>query len=253
MAENENVTGSNVPRYITCPHCKQTQMLPKTGKCIKCGKDISQAGNQMVKARQSRPISASTKNQPLNGMKIPSALSKYIFPVLMIVLLCVLSFSFKNRNDEIDSLNTKIESLYQQQDELTAKIESLQAASSEKQKKIEALQEENEKLKQQLQAKEKQVQQAQQNTTPGVSTSGPTQYTGTSSRSSNKSSSSTSATKSQPAIPEGGGSGATVYITNSGSKYPTATCGMLKKSKIAIGRDKAIAEGYEPCKRCNPT
>lgn len=249
MAENENVTGSNVPRYITCPHCKQTQMLPKTGKCIKCGKDISQAGNQMVKARQSRPISASTNNQPLNGMKIPSALSKYIFPVLMIVLLCVLSFSFKNRNDEIDSLNTKIESLYQQQDELTAKIESLQAASSEKQKKIEALQEENEKLKQQLQAKEKQVQQAQQNTTPAVSGSGRPQYTGTASRT-NKSTSSTSWTKSQPAIPEGGGSGATVYITNSGSKYHTATCGMLKKSKIAIGRDKAIAEGYEPCKRC---
>ena len=185
-------------------------------------------------------------------MKIPSALSKYIFPVLMIVLLCVLSFSFKNRNDEIDSLNTKIESLYQQQDELTAKIESLQAASSEKQKKIEALQEENEKLKQQLQAKEKQAQQAQQNTTPAVSGSGRPQYTGTAS-STNKSTSSTSGTKSQPKIPEGGGSGSTVYITNNGSKYHTASCGMLKKSKIAIGRDKAIAEGYEPCKRCNAT
>lgn len=46
--------------------------------------------------------------------------------------------------------------------------------------------------------------------------------------------------------------GETVYITNTGKKYHRAGCSSLKKSKIAVSKEKAIAEGYTPCSKCNP-
>ena len=44
----------------------------------------------------------------------------------------------------------------------------------------------------------------------------------------------------------------TVYITNTGSKYHSSGCQYLKKSKIPISKDKAIAQGYTPCSKCHP-
>lgn len=44
----------------------------------------------------------------------------------------------------------------------------------------------------------------------------------------------------------------TVYITENGSKYHTGSCGYLWNSKIAIDKNKAIAQGYSPCSRCHP-
>lgn len=44
----------------------------------------------------------------------------------------------------------------------------------------------------------------------------------------------------------------TVYITKTGKKYHSATCSSLRKSKISISLADAIAQGYEPCKRCKP-
>lgn len=48
------------------------------------------------------------------------------------------------------------------------------------------------------------------------------------------------------------GGGVTVYITKTGDKYHTGSCSYLKKSKIAIDKDTAIAQGYTACSRCNP-
>jgi hypothetical protein len=44
----------------------------------------------------------------------------------------------------------------------------------------------------------------------------------------------------------------TVYITDTGKCYHRSSCSSLKKSKIAISRAKAKADGYKPCKRCSP-
>ncbi|MCD8379580.1 MAG: hypothetical protein LUC95_04485 [Lachnospiraceae bacterium] len=44
----------------------------------------------------------------------------------------------------------------------------------------------------------------------------------------------------------------TVYITNTGSKYHRGSCRYLKKSKIAISKADAIAQGYDACSVCNP-
>lgn len=63
---------------------------------------------------------------------------------------------------------------------------------------------------------------------------------------------SSSAVSTKAPVPVGGGSGTTVYITNTGKKYHTDGCRYLKKSKIAISLSDAKAEGYEPCKVCNP-
>ena len=44
----------------------------------------------------------------------------------------------------------------------------------------------------------------------------------------------------------------TVYITKTGNKYHRAGCKYLKKSCIPISLEEAKAEGYTPCKVCNP-
>ena len=44
----------------------------------------------------------------------------------------------------------------------------------------------------------------------------------------------------------------TVYVTKTGTKYHTENCGYLKDSKIAKDINEAIAQGYEPCKKCRP-
>lgn len=44
----------------------------------------------------------------------------------------------------------------------------------------------------------------------------------------------------------------TVYITNTGGKYHRDGCRYLKNSKIAISTADARAQGYEPCKVCDP-
>lgn len=44
----------------------------------------------------------------------------------------------------------------------------------------------------------------------------------------------------------------TVYITDDGTKYHRSGCRYLKDSKHEISRADAKAQGYEPCKVCNP-
>lgn len=48
------------------------------------------------------------------------------------------------------------------------------------------------------------------------------------------------------------GGGDTVYVTNTGEKYHSGGCRYLKKSKIAISRSDAVAQGYVACSVCNP-
>lgn len=43
-----------------------------------------------------------------------------------------------------------------------------------------------------------------------------------------------------------------VYITETGAKYHRAGCQYLRKSKIGISKDDAIAQGYTPCSKCDP-
>ena len=44
----------------------------------------------------------------------------------------------------------------------------------------------------------------------------------------------------------------TVYVTRSGSKYHTASCSSLRRSRIPMSLKDACAAGYTPCSRCNP-
>lgn len=44
-----------------------------------------------------------------------------------------------------------------------------------------------------------------------------------------------------------------VYITNSGSRYHTATCRWVSDSCIEISLETAISRGYTPCGTCNPS
>ena len=43
-----------------------------------------------------------------------------------------------------------------------------------------------------------------------------------------------------------------VYVTNSGEKYHLEDCQHLRKSKIEIDKDDAIAQGFEACRVCEP-
>lgn len=42
-----------------------------------------------------------------------------------------------------------------------------------------------------------------------------------------------------------------VYISDTGSKYHRSGCSSLRKSKIEITLDDAVARGYTPCERCH--
>lgn len=44
----------------------------------------------------------------------------------------------------------------------------------------------------------------------------------------------------------------TVYITKTGEKYHRSGCRYLKKSKISVSLEDAVASGYSPCKVCKP-
>jgi hypothetical protein len=44
----------------------------------------------------------------------------------------------------------------------------------------------------------------------------------------------------------------TVYVTKTGEKYHLSTCSSLRKSNIQTTLGEAIAQGYEPCKICEP-
>lgn len=44
----------------------------------------------------------------------------------------------------------------------------------------------------------------------------------------------------------------TVYIGKTGTKYHRQTCSTLKGNGSAIPLSEALAQGREPCKRCNP-
>lgn len=46
--------------------------------------------------------------------------------------------------------------------------------------------------------------------------------------------------------------GTVVYITDTGTKYHLGDCRFVENSKIPIGLDDAISQGYGPCKVCNP-
>lgn len=50
----------------------------------------------------------------------------------------------------------------------------------------------------------------------------------------------------------GSGGGEIVYITQTGEKYHRAGCRYLKESCIEISMSDALAQGYEPCKVCDP-
>ena len=52
--------------------------------------------------------------------------------------------------------------------------------------------------------------------------------------------------------PEDDSQEVTVYITKTGSKYHSDGCQYLRKSRIAISLDSALAKGYDPCSKCHP-
>jgi micrococcal nuclease len=58
--------------------------------------------------------------------------------------------------------------------------------------------------------------------------------------------------KPQSRIAEASSADITVYVTRTGSKYHTASCSSLRRSRIPMKLKDACAAGYTPCSRCNP-
>jgi hypothetical protein len=44
----------------------------------------------------------------------------------------------------------------------------------------------------------------------------------------------------------------TVYITRAGERYHRESCQHLRRSKIAVSKKEALANGYTPCRVCKP-
>ncbi len=59
-------------------------------------------------------------------------------------------------------------------------------------------------------------------------------------------------TGSESSAAVSGGSGTIVYVTDTGTKYHRESCGSLWNSSRPISKERAIASGYTPCKKCKP-
>lgn len=59
-------------------------------------------------------------------------------------------------------------------------------------------------------------------------------------------------TKKATATPKPADTSATVYITDTGTKYHRSSCRYLKDSKHAISLETAKKNGYSPCSVCKP-
>lgn len=123
--------------------------------------------------------------------------------------------------DKLQEYENQIQALNLEKTNLEATVQNLNSEKTNLEEKVQSLTSENEKLK-------------TQKITDTTSTSTPQ----TTSASSNNNSSQTS-------------NSYTVYITNTGSKYHRDGCSYLK-SKNAIDKNSAIAQGYTACSRCNP-
>ncbi|WP_368490730.1 thermonuclease family protein [Clostridium sp. BJN0013] len=89
----------------------------------------------------------------------------------------------------------------------------------------------------------------------GTSTSSTSQISDSSSAGNSSSSQSSRSTTQESSVQQSASSdnqGTTVYITPTGHKYHNAGCRTIKNSSTAISLSEAKAEGYEPCKVCNP-
>jgi competence protein ComEC len=60
------------------------------------------------------------------------------------------------------------------------------------------------------------------------------------------------ASRTPTRTPTPSGSGGTVYITNTGTKYHRDGCHYLSQSKIAVTCSYAVSHGYTPCSVCKP-
>ncbi|WP_156876086.1 thermonuclease family protein [Clostridium kluyveri] len=89
----------------------------------------------------------------------------------------------------------------------------------------------------------------------GTSTSSTSQISDSSSAGNSSSDQSNSSATQQSTVQQSASSdnqGTTVYITPTGHKYHNAGCRTIKNSSTAVFLSEAKAEGYEPCKVCNP-
>lgn len=138
----------------------------------------------------------------------------------------------KSSNNELKSVNTQFsqrqQSLIDERNKLQTKYDSASAQLASLQNQQSTIDD----LNKQLESKNQAITDLQAKLK---------QYTDSSSITSHASNEKTTTNNSY-----------TVYITENGSKYHTGSCGYLWNSKIAIDKNKAIAQGYSPCSRCHP-
>ena len=179
--------------------------------------------------------------------------------ILSFLLFCALC-AYTNPVDvtqyenKITELNAKLEYNEKQITNLQEANKLLQESNSKLEEEKSTLEGEKQTLeneKNELTTKVDELKNASSTSSTTTSSSSEIQKSSTSTASSSTSNSKSSSVTSTTSSTNNDQS-YTVYITNTGSKYHSASCSYLRKSKIAITLNEAKSKGYTACSKCNP-
>ena len=186
----------------------------------------------------------------MDGKKFDKNTLKTLVIAASLLLNCVLggaSYTYYHhlaeQMNETASLQSQVSHLESSVSDLQAQVDESQPAIDGLKAQVASLTEEKNGLQSQVDTLTSQKADLQNQVD--------TLKAGASSGSSSGSSSSGGSSASVPAAySSSDDQSETVYITNTGSKYPSAGCRYLKKSQIPISLSEAKRQGYTACSVC---
>lgn len=189
----------------------------------------------------------------MDGKKFDKNTLKTLVIAASLLLNCVLggaSYTYYNhlaeQMDETASLQSQVSHLEGSVSDLQAQVDESQPTIDDLKAQVASLTEEKTGLQSQVDTLTSQKADLQKQ----VDTLKAGASSGFSSGSSSGGSSSGSSSSSVAAYSSSSDQSETVYVTNTGSKYHSASCRYLKKSQIPMSLSEAKRQGYTACSVC---
>lgn len=233
-----------------CKKCKTTEKVNFDGFCKKCYEEsINKKIDEYEKNDETNYSILDAIKDKLYNIKSKEKIKTISIIFLIFLILCFALSDNSQKNVEltkqVEELTKQIEELKVQITTVNNRLEENQKKLEEKSKEITTLQEEKTKLESEKQTLNQKIEELITSKTNKTSTQMSTSSSlSSTTKASNNSSSNTENVSTSNSY--------TVYITDTGKKYHSASCSYLKKSKHAISKDSAISQGYSACSKCNP-
>lgn len=233
-----------------CKKCKTTENVNFDGFCKKCYEEsINTKINESENNDETNYNILDTIKDKLYSIKLKEKIKTISIILLIFLIFC---FAVSDDSQKNIELTKQVEQLTKQTEELKVqittinnKLEETQKKLEEKTKEVTTLQEERTKLESEKQTLNQEIEELKTSKAKKTSTQ-------TSTSSSLSSTTKTSNNSISNTEKDSTSNSYTVYITDTGKKYHSASCSYLKKSKHAISKSSAISQGYSACSKCNP-